>query len=219
MQEQPICAVLTGDLIKSRKASTSAVEATLDILRDAAATFGKASGLDLRFTRYRGDGWQMALTQPAFLLDAALYIIARLKSDHSEIDTRISIGVGPVENIGTRDLADATGQAFFVSGDQLDQMTRGRIIALAGPSIGPAQVAIADLSEFVAISWTATQAQAIAFWLTGNFNRHEDIATQLGVTRQAIQSRLSGAGLAYLDSALYAMSNHDFSKDIGASQC
>ncbi len=207
------CAVLTGDLIKSRRANTAAVEVTLDILRDAAATFGKAWDLNLRFTRYRGDGWQMVLTNPNLLLDAALYIIARLKADHSQIDTRISIGVGAFENLGSRDLSDATGTAFFVSGDHLDHMTRNRLIALAGQGIGPAQIAIIDLAEFVATGWTATQAQAVALSLAGDFKRHEDIATHLGVTRQAVQSRLSGAGLPYLDNALYAMRNHDFSKN------
>ncbi|MDX8353308.1 hypothetical protein [Cognatiyoonia sp. IB215182] len=219
MQKYPICAVLTGDLIKSRKADISTVEATLTILRDAAKRFGKAWDIDLRFTRYRGDGWQIVLTNPNLLLDAALYIIARLKADHSQIDTRFSIGVGAFETLGTRDLADATGTAFFTSGDLLDHMGGNRLIALAGQGIDNAEVAIVDLAECVASGWTATQAQAIALWLEGEFKRHEDIAAHLGVTRQAVQSRLSGAGLPYFDNALYAIRNHDFSENTAKSKC
>jgi len=204
------CAVLTGDLINSRRAGTAAVAQTFDHLRDAATRFGTAWDLDLRFTRYRGDGWQIVLTTPGLLLDAALYFMARLKAERSEIATRISIGVGRVETLGSRDLSDATGPAFFTSGDLLGGMGRNRMFALAGEGIGVAQVAIVDLAEGIATGWTATQAQAAALHFEGRLERHEDIAQELGVTRQAVQSRLSGAGLSYFDNALYALRTQDF---------
>lgn len=210
MTALPTQAVLTGDLIKSRQASANAVDLTLEGIRDAAATFGKAWDQDLRFTRFRGDGWQVVLTNPGLLLDAALYIIARLRAGQTGIATRISIGVGSVESLGTRDLSDATGPAFFTSGDHLAQMGRNRMITLAGQGIGPAEVAIIDLAEGIATGWTATQSEAIAMFLEGDAHRHEDIAAKLGVTRQAVQSRLSGAGLSYFENALYAIRNHDF---------
>ena len=210
MSSNRLCAVLTGDLIKSRQASSAAVETTLDTLGQAAATFGTSWDIDTRFTRYRGDGWQIVLTNPGLMLDAALYLIARLRAGQAGIATRISIGTGPVETLGSRDLSDATGPAFFISGDQLDNMARNRMLALGGHGIGPAQVAIIDLAEYAATGWTPTQAEAMALHLEGRLQRHEDIAARLGVTRQAIQSRLSGAGLPYFDNALYAMRNHDF---------
>ena len=210
MQNLPVCAVLTGDLTRSRQADRAAVEQTFDILKDAATLFGAAWGLDLRFTRYRGDGWQVVLCKPGLLLDAALYFIARLKAGRVGISTHLSIGVGPVETLGSRDLSDATGPAFFASGDHLETMGRHRMIALTGQGIGAAQVAIIDLAEWIASGWTDTQAEAVAIYLEGHQMRHEDIAQRLGVTRQAIQSRLSGAGLSSFDNALYAMRNHDF---------
>lgn len=211
MSDIPLCAVLTGDLIRSRQASTSAVNATLDILRDAATAFGATWDLTLRFTRHRGDGWQVVLTRPGLLLDATLFFLARLRAQQAHVATRISIGVGQAENLGTNDLSDATGPAFFHSGDHLETMGRNRVIALSGDGVGAAQVAIMDLAEYVANGWTATQAEAIALYFEGQLHRHEDIAAHLGVTRQAIQSRLSGAGLHYFDNALYAMRHHDFS--------
>ncbi len=206
-------AVITGDLIKSRAAGTAAVDQTFDILRDAAASFGAAWDVELRFTRYRGDGWQVVLTKPGLLLDASLYILARLKAGQTHITTRMSIGVGPVETLGTRDLSDATGPAFFISGDQLGDMGRSRMMTLAGNGIGTEQVAIVDLAECIAAGWTATQAEAVAIHLEGRLSRHEDIAEKLGVTRQAVQSRLSGAGLSYFDNAFYAMRNHIFASN------
>mgnify|MGYP000403896935 CR=1 FL=1 len=210
MDHAPIHTVLTGDLIKSRKAGTAAVDQAFDILSDAATAFGTAWDLNLRFTRHRGDGWQVVLTKPGLLLDAALYFIARLRAGQTGIATRLSIGVGTVETLGRRDLSDATGPAFFVSGDHLTQMARNRMLTVAGLGIGTAQVAIIDLAECIATGWTATQAEVVALQLEGRLRRHEDIADELGVTRQAIQSRLAGAGLSYFDNALYALRNHDF---------
>lgn len=210
MSRKPIYAVLTGDLIKSRQAGTGAVDQTFKTLSDAAAAFGSTWDIDLRFTRNRGDGWQVVLATPGLLLDAALYIVARLKAGKTGIATRISIGVGPVESLGSRDLSDATGPAFFASGDHLGQMARNRMLALAGQGTGAELIAIIDLAEHIATGWTATQAQVVALQLEGRLPRHEDIAAELGVTRQAVQSRLAGAGLSYFDNALYAMRNHDF---------
>lgn len=210
MHDTAPCAAITGDLIRSRQADTAAINQSFAILADAASAFGAGHDLDLRFTRYRGDGWQMILTRPGLLLDAALYLIASLKAGQTGIATRLSIGVGPVETLGTRGLADASGPAFFFAGDQLDAMGRNRMIALTGQGIGAPQVAIIDLAEWIASGWTATQAEAVAISLEGRLVRHEDIAEKLGITRQAVQSRLSGAGLSYFDNALYAIRSHDF---------
>lgn len=210
MSKANTCAVVTGDLIKSRQASSTQVEDTLHILHDAAVAFGAAWDMDLRFTRFRGDGWQVVLTRPQLLLDGTLYLIARMKAQDTPVATRISIGVGPVETVGSKDLSDGTGTAFFVSGDQLGQMGRNRIIALGGPRIDAAQIAIMDLAECIATGWTRAQAEAMAIHLEGKLQRHEDIAARLGVTRQAIQSRLASAGLPYFENAFYAMRHHDF---------
>ncbi|KQB97773.1 hypothetical protein AL073_02225 [Loktanella sp. 1ANDIMAR09] len=210
MSQNALCAVLTGDLIKSRKASTAVVEATLATLRVAADDFGAAWDLDLRFTRYRGDGWQVALTKPGLLLDAALFFTARLKASQGTIATRISIGVGMVETLGTVDLSDATGPAFFISGDRLDHMGRNRMITLDGTGICATAVGLIDLAAFIATGWTAAQAEAVAHVLAGHAPRHEDIAADLGITRQAVQSRLASAGVPYFDKALYALRTYEF---------
>lgn len=205
-----IQAVLTGDIIKSRGADSATIDAAFDALRNAAADFGNEWGTDLRFTRYRGDGWQVVLPQAGLVLDAILFLVARLRAKVPAIKTRISAGIGAVASIGTADLSDATGPAFFISGDHIETMSRKRKLAIAGSGIGAAQVAIIDLAEFISAGWTAAQAEAVALSLQKQFANHESIADALCITRQAVQSRLASAGLSYFDTALYAMRNHDF---------
>lgn len=206
-------AVLTGDLIRSRQADPSDVEATFDILADAAKLFGAAFSLELRFTRHRGDGWQIVLTQPGMLLDATLYFLARLKAGQPQIATRIAIGVGPIETLGSHDLSDANGPAFYASGTRLAHMGRGDLIALTGEGFLAEHEAIIDLAGWIAAGWTKTQAEVVAMQLVDPYARHEDLAEIIGVTRQAIQNRLAGSGLSYFGNALYIMRKHQFASD------
>ncbi len=211
MTPQKTIAVLTGDLIRSRKASPDRVAATFDVLEAASKDFGAARNTQLHFTRFRGDGWQVALTQPGLWLDALLYFAARLRAGTHGVDTRISVGIGGCDSLGTTDLSDASGTAFFISGDHLDRMSPKRQFALAGTGIGAAEVAVLDLAAFIIASWTPAQAEAFATALL-SADTQENIAARLGITRQAVQSRLSGAGFSYFESALSAIRDKDFSE-------
>ena len=211
MAPQKIIAVLTGDLIRSRKASPDRVAATFSLLEEAATAFGAARDMDLRFTRFRGDGWQIALTQPGLCLDALLYLVAVLRAGNHGLGTRISIGIGRCETLGTTDLSDASGTAFFISGNHLDRMSPKRQFALAGTGIGAADIGLLDLAEFIIAGWTPAQAEAFAKMLLSS-ETQETLAAKLGITRQAVQSRLSGAGFSYFENALSAIRTKDFSE-------
>jgi hypothetical protein len=91
-------------------------------------------------------------------------------------------------------------------------MSPRRQLALAGQGVGPSQAALIDLTEFIAASWTAAQAEAVACALLNGPRTHEDIAKELGITRQAVQSRLAGAGFSYFETAISAIRNHNFAK-------
>ena len=210
-----IRAVLTGDLIKSRASDDATIDAAIEVLRAAAADFGQAWGQDLRFTRHRGDGWQVVVSDAGLVLDALLFFVARLRARLPAIETRISAGIGAVASIGTADLADASGPAFFISGDLIETMSRKRKLAIAGSGIGAAQVAIVDLAEHIMAGWTPAQAEAVALSLQMRSSHHETIAAAVGITRQAAQSRLAGAGWSYFDNALAAMRIHDYSTQAG----
>lgn len=203
-------AVLTGDLVGSRKAPPKAVDAAMSVLSQAASDLGSALGLDLRFTRDRGDGWQVLLDDPRHLLRAMIYLRARLIAADLKLDTRVSAGVGTVESRGTRDLSDATGEAFFISGDTLGAAGKRRMV-LAGDGIGIWQQAVLVLVEQLLSSWSAAQAEAAAMSLLHQPTQ-EEIAGRLGITRQAVQLRLAGSGVTALDDALEAFVKHEYGK-------
>lgn len=222
-------AVLTGDLIASTAADVSAVDRAIQALAQAARILGDWAGHDTRFTRFRGDGWQLYLEKPGLTLRAALYLTAYLRAAEAGLATRMAIAIAPSYRLGAQGLSGASGLAFEKSGRGLDQMKRQDLIAFdadsdarkvsavaptahAGPDVTPGphskpdlwQKAILDLALWQASRWTRDQATAIALALHPDPPTQDRIAQSLGITRQAVQVRLKGAGLHALKSALTA---------------
>ena len=192
-------AVITGDLIGSTAAGPAALTASMHVISSTAAQIGFWPGSsDTRFTRSRGDGWQMVLDRPGLALRAAFVLQARLRSLSDGIPTRISIGVGAAVSLGTADLSDASGPAFTASGKGLDQMATGATLALTcGPGT-PFQHALAALADALMCGWTPQQAEATALALHPANPTLAEMAAKLGISKQAINYRLAGANLRAL---------------------
>jgi len=206
-----IHAVLTGDLVRSRDFDPKTIDRAMKTLESAATDFGESWGFAPRFTRFRGDGWQVFVPDPKLVLDLSLYLRACLLADRALPTTRLSAGIGPVDTLPSTNLAGASGRAFLVSGDHLEAMPKNRRMVIAGTGIGPWQAAVFQLVEWISGTWTATQAEAVAIALLTH-ETHAKLADRLSITRQAFEARLSGAGFAALSEALHAFRTHDYSK-------
>lgn len=207
-----VIAVLTGDLIGSRSAQPEVTDQAMQVLSKTASDLSQMIDADTRFTRFRGDGWQMVLGRAGWVLRACLLVIADLRASGLGIDTRISAGMGTYETLGTLNLADATGPAFFVSGSHLDFAPKRRRLLVAGGRTRDQvwQAAIFDLVEHLTAGWTSPQAEAISIALRDGQLTQADISARLGVTRQAIQIRLAGAGNSAIENALLAFERLDW---------
>ena len=203
MRTPTVAAVLTGDLIRSTRAAPGAVERAMAVLAEAAGEVsGWPPGVDARFTRFRGDGWQFCVADPGSGLRAALTAIARLRGADAGLTTRAAIGVGRVDSLGTDSLSDARGPAFEASGHALDDMPRGRRITIDGAGLAPLHHAVVDLLDERAARWTPQQAEAAALYLGPDGPTLADIAPRLGISAQAVNYRLAGAGAAAIRRAL-----------------
>ena len=197
-------AVLTGDLVGSTAYPAKTLEAAMQAIR---ATAAEAAGWqsppgDTRFTRFRGDGWQIVLDEPHLSLRAAVVIQGRLVA--LGLETRISIGIGTADSLGTRDLADAAGSAFETSGRGLDDMAPQVRIAIAGTAIRVQDELIADLLSERLSRWTAAQAEAVALQLAAPDRPRtlQEIGRQLKISPQAVNDRVRGAGGQIIGSVL-----------------
>jgi hypothetical protein len=202
-------AVLTGDLIGSTKIDRTHVERTMDLLGDEvrrmdAPWYWPIAGN--RFTRFRGDGWQMVLHTPHLALRHALFLMAYLRSHKNAVPTRIAIGIGEIESEGTDDLSDAAGEAFVTSGRCLDLMSAHETLFLmgqenakgdgiaTGPVVTNAEKAAVVMLEERLSRWTPEQAEAAALYLHPGQPTLKDLATILDITPQAVGYRVRGAG-------------------------
>lgn len=198
-----IVAVVTGDLIGSRNSEPETVEAAMALLRAVALDIDMwIEGRETRFTRYRGDGWQIHVGEAGLALRAAVCIVARLRASGLAIATRAAIGIGTAETLGTDSLADARGTAFDAAGGALDDLGRTHRLAIAGEDVTACHRIIVSLIDERIGRWTREQAEATALYLHPDAPTLADIAARIGVTPQAVGYRLNGAGATVLRRAL-----------------
>jgi hypothetical protein len=189
-----LAAILTGDLIGSTEAPPIALERAMQVLADAARDISAWTGADTRFTRYRGDGWQVHVAEPGQALRTALALIARLRAADAGLATRAAIGIGRFDSLGSASLADAHGAAFEASGHALDRMPRTRRLTIEGDGVTALHKIIVDLLDERTTRWSKEQAEAMALYLAPDNPTLNDIAPRLRISPQAVNYRLSGAG-------------------------
>ncbi len=189
-------AVITGDLIGSTEHPAETVDAAMQAIRSIAAEIGtwQTPTSNTRFTRFRGDGWQICVAEPALSLRAALAIAATLRADSAGINTRLSIAIDRAESLGSHDLSDAAGPVFQTSGRELDRMPKSARISLAGLAISDRDQIIARQMFERSSRWTPQQAEAMALYLHPDNPTLHKIAKALGITAQAVNYRLGGGG-------------------------
>ncbi|MEO0990043.1 MAG: hypothetical protein AAFX00_03725 [Pseudomonadota bacterium] len=193
-------AVLTGDIVRSRALPEGGLDRAFAALGRAAECIAEWQGASARLTRFRGDGWQMIVTDVRFVLRATLMIRAALRSVGKGLSTRIAVGVGAQGHIPDADLSSAEGDAFVISGASLDALPSRKRIA---PGNAPAVVAMGLLlSAALADGWTETQAAVALLALSAPEKSQAEMARQTGTTQQNVQKLLEAAAFEPLQSAL-----------------
>jgi hypothetical protein len=197
-------AVITGDLVGSTRHTPQKVDAAMQAIQATAADIAswQFPPTAPRFTRFRGDGWQICLSQPRLSLRAAVVIQGRLIA--LGMESRISIGIGAADTLGTADLSDAAGRAFELSGHGLDQIGDTGRLAIDKDSIQVEDQLIADLLGERMGRWTTAQAEAAAMQLAspGRIRTLHEIGKQLKISPQAVNDRVRGAGCPVIAAVL-----------------
>lgn len=194
-------AVLTGDLVASTSLSNSSVEQALDALKSCAHEQRGWTGTDLNFTRHRGDGWQVALSEPRYALRSALTYRATLRALGDPFDTSIGIATGPIDGELGENLNRRFDPVFIASGRALDNLkaqspTNQRIAF-------PEKSALSLLADHFVSGWTTVQAQAALWFLPpGADPSYTDMAEHMGKSRQAVTKSVEASRVRLLVRAL-----------------
>jgi hypothetical protein len=192
-------AILTGDLIGSTALERDEVERAFGSLSAAAESVGQWQGTSARFSRSRGDGWQLYLARPELALRAALYLRATLAALGRGVETRVAIAEGAGGPEPPEDLNAATGPVFTTSGRALDALAGGATLAHAS---GGALGAAVRLADHISRDWTEAQGRALLHMLPPNPPTRAEVGERLGVSRQAVDQALAAAGFPAIEAAL-----------------
>ena len=199
-------AILTGDLVRSTDLKPHALVMSFEALEGATDDIAEWQGASTHFARYRGDGWQMILTRPKLALRAALKIIAAVRSLGDGHATRIAVGLGEGELGQGGSLASAGGAAFVASGRALDAIDPKIHLTIAAKG---AEGALYRLADHVAKGWTPAQSRAVEPLLAPDRPTHAAVARQLGISRQAVEKALNGAGFGAIEASLNLVETAD----------
>lgn len=194
-------AVLTGDLIASTQAGQAAVDGAMEVIESVARNEAQISGQDIRFARFRGDGWQIYSSDAARVFRLTVLVLANLHSRPALAQTRLSVAVGPVTALPDTGLASARGEAFTTSGQGLDGMTTQRLLFDSNEHGWPWKRPLFSYLDWQSSRWSPEQAEAVALAFRHDPPRPRSVAGDLGISRQAAQARLNGAGYAPLSDA------------------
>ena len=202
-------AVLTGDIIKSKKLSPEQLEAVRRRIAWA------VSIINSRWPRtvlgetdfFRGDGWQILLAGPELALRAGLMIRTSLVA-FEDTDSRVAIGVGPVEQIKEDRISQSIGRAFELSGQALDDLktNQGFDLLSEGPNDDNGRLLRPSihLCDALVRRLSPRQAEAI-FWAVQGY-KHEEIAGKMEppVDRSMVTKNLSVAGWLEMEAIMDA---------------
>jgi len=200
MTQRKYYAVLAGDIIKSSRLSPRQLEAVRSLL---IRTVDTASGWKRGLVKgqpefFRGDAWQLLLTDPSMAMRVAILIRSSLLA-RGLADSRIAIGLGEVEQISSKRVSLSTGQAFILAGGALDDMTRYSSMTISIPaSAGPLSEWLsvaAHLCDSLIGQWTRRQDEMVCAAIDPRRPDYERIGRSLkpAISKQAAAKGLSGA--------------------------
>lgn len=187
-----IGAIITGDIVNSTKLSLSDRESMLNILRTIPQMLSPIHDVSIEI--FRGDSFQIGISDVRKALLTALSIRAYLRSHKSEsskmtLDARLAIGIGTLD-YETEALSTSDGEAYRLSGRLLDGMDKSRLkIVTPWMSVNDELDLETAFADDIISSWTQSQSRIILLrFLTSK--SHAELAKELGVSRQMVDKSL-----------------------------
>ena len=185
-------AVLTGDVINSRKAPN--IGKVISNLEKALSYY---KGNQNESEIYRGDSFQMEMTNIEEALTAAIHIKARVKLI-KEVDIRIGIGIGK-RNHSDESVRKSYGEAYINSGETFDLLReKKRSLGIKTPleEVNTNLELAIKLGAIVMDNWLSSSAKMIVAHYEYGGRTQKELGELLNVTQSTISTRQSRAYLS-----------------------
>lgn len=170
-------AVITGDIINSRKVDPSA---WISILKELFQKYGTEPK---NWEIYRGDSFQLVINAHEALEIAILIKSAIKKIDL--LDVRMAIGLGEIEYRSER-ITESNGTAFLNSGTQFEELKKNTLaIKSQNAAFDNVFNVVFQLSMFFANNWSVSTAEIIKLALENQSLNQIQLAEKLNKKSQS----------------------------------
>ncbi|MGQ7247058.1 hypothetical protein ACUN9Y_06935 [Halomonas sp. V046] len=192
--------VITGDLIASRQTDTDALYGCLDAALETLAARHHGD-----FSRFRGDGFQLALADAAGGMSAGVALRAALIA-HSppgqRWDARLAVITGLSVWRPGRSLTDADDAPFIASGRALDALAESDRHLVASDVASDAQGLLIRFLDEMIDNWSTSSAEVVGLCLAFPGITQAALAERLGIRQPSVHKRLQVARWELLSATL-----------------
>lgn len=198
MKKNKNIAVITGDLVASSEVSSNQFSF---MNKELSNYLDNNPFVMLPLTFYRGDSFQLMVNAEKSA-EVALTIQSIILWK-TETWARISVGIGTVSKIEPGNVLLSEGEAFQLSGHQLDNMkAEGRLFKIATNSskFQPMLSAAFHLADSMLSSWKPGQASAIA--MATQCKTQKEMALRLNISEPAISKALKSGNWSAFETFL-----------------
>ncbi|AOW20035.1 hypothetical protein [Urechidicola croceus] len=210
-------AVLTGDIIDSRKVED--IQLLIEALKYIFKDIELHTSIDFKTEIYRGDSFQVVVTNPkdslllAILLRIGLKAKTIVNSKTSSIpidklwDARIAIGIGKGE-IQSK-IIESNGEAFELSGLEFDKLKKEKsklnISTIWEEENIPLNI-IVKLIDITIDKWTKSTSEVAYMYLLKGYTQIQ-MAEELNISQPAVHKRLTIANIDVIEDSINYIRN------------
>ena len=175
--------IITADIIRSRKLSS---KDWITGLKKLLNIYGKSP---TNWEIYRGDEFQLEISNPEASLSAAILIKSYFKM--LKLDVRISIGIGE-KSYKSKKISESNGTAFSRSGEIFETLKKNKInlaVNSGDENFNTEMNLILQLSATFMDNWLIQSAEFIKISLENPDLSQEEIGVILGINQAAVSRR------------------------------
>lgn len=177
--------IITGDIINSKKVKPSV---WLKKLKNTLSNFGETPK---NWSIFRGDSFQIEVSNAADLLDVAFQIKAAIKTVKG-LDVRLSLGIGE-KTYTSQKITQSNGSAFVRSGELIEDLKKLKInLAISsGDEMFDNEINLYLKLALIAMdNWLVAAAETVLLALQNRNMQQEDLGKILGIKQNAVSARL-----------------------------
>lgn len=208
VEKGKLYAVITGDIIDFSKLPGE-MRKRLDLIMKAGSKAIKKvfkGSVPMDVDVFRGDSWQLLVSDITVSLPVGLYLRAHLKSSVKDgsFDTRLAIGIGTVDFIPDDRVSKGDGEAFRNSGLALEEMAKGCTMSFRFPGweFEESINILIQLIDVLAKNWSNKQALAVTGALRGMTQEEIGRLWTPPIKQQSVNMHLQRAGWFAIEKAI-----------------